>query len=93
MAKKPTKEIQKEYERMIEFGCVLCHKIYNGIKTPACIHHFTGAGMGLKNRENFIPLCHTHHQGKEGIHHLGTFTWEEKYATQEELLKYYKENK
>ena len=40
-----------------------------------------------------MPLCHTHHQGAEGIHHLGTFTWEEKFGTQEELLKWYEENK
>tara|TARA_R110002020_G_scaffold54680_2_gene152231 strand:+ start:874 stop:1152 length:279 start_codon:yes stop_codon:yes gene_type:complete len=86
---KPKKETIKEYERMIEFGCVVCFKLY-GIKTPACIHHLTGAGLALKNREKFIPLCHTHHQGKEGIHHLGRFTWEDKFGTQEELLNYYK---
>ena len=86
---KPKKEIIEEYERMVEFCCVVCHKLY-GIKTPPCIHHFTGAGMGLKNREQFIPLCHTHHQGKEGIHHIGKFTWEEKFGTQEELLEYQK---
>ena len=46
--------------------------------------------MGLKARE-FIPLCHTHHQGWDGIHFLGNKKFEEKYGTQEELLKYYKD--
>tara|TARA_R100001463_G_scaffold34565_1_gene75870 strand:- start:461 stop:736 length:276 start_codon:yes stop_codon:yes gene_type:complete len=90
MAKRPTKSIQKEYDKCVSYGCVLCKKLY-GIYSPPCIHHLTGAGMSLKSKD-FIPLCHAHHQGKEGIHHLGTFTWEEKYGTQESLLKYYKEN-
>jgi len=38
-----------------------------------------------------LPLCHTHHQGSEGIHHLGNKVWEEKYGSQEELLQYIKE--
>ena len=50
---KPKKEIIKQYEKMIAFGCVVCKKMY-GIYTPPCIHHFTGAGMGLKNKEKFI---------------------------------------
>ena len=88
---KPKKEIIKQYEKMIAFGCVVFKNMY-GIYTPPCIHHFTGAGMGLKNKEKFIPLCHHHHQGKEGIHHIGKFTWEDRFGTQEELLEYYKEH-
>ena len=34
-----------------------------------------------------------HHQGSQGIHYLGNFTWEDKYGTQEELLEYYEKNK
>ena len=41
--------------------------------------------MALKSKD-FIPLCHHHHQGGEGIHTLGTKIWEEKYGTQEDLL-------
>jgi hypothetical protein len=89
MAKKPNKRIQKMYDKMIEHGCVVCYKEM-GVKTPACIHHFTGAGMGLRNLESFIPLCHYHHQGQGGIHSIGKFTFEEKHGTQEELLEYLK---
>tara|TARA_R110002020_G_scaffold380159_1_gene591354 strand:- start:455 stop:745 length:291 start_codon:yes stop_codon:yes gene_type:complete len=92
VAKKPNKETQKKYKEMVEFGCVVCKKLY-GVHSAACIHHFTGAGMGLKDIENFIPLCHTHHQGKKGIHHLGRFTWEDKFGKQKELLDWYEENK
>jgi len=91
VAKKPSKEIQKEYEEAIKFGCIVCFKHY-GVYTQPCIHHITGAGISLKNRD-ILPLCHTHHQGKEGIHHLGTFTWEKKYGTQRELLEFYKRRK
>ena len=92
MGKKPNKEIQKKYKEMVEFGCVVCKKLY-GVNTPPCIHHLTGAGLALKNRDRFIPLCHTHHQGKEGIHHIGKFTWEDRFGTQQELLDWYEENK
>mgnify|MGYP003118422960 FL=1 len=87
---KPNKKTIEEYKKAVKFGCVVCKKIY-GVYTEPCIHHLTGAGMGLKSRL-FIPLCHHHHQGKEGIHFLGTFTWEEKFGTQEQLLEYYKKN-
>ena len=88
VAKKPNKARQKEYSEAIKYGCVVC-KREHGVYTMPCIHHLTGAGVGLKHRD-ILPLCHTHHQGKEGIHHLGTFTWEKKYGTQKELLEYYK---
>tara|TARA_R100001530_G_scaffold534_6_gene871 strand:+ start:5072 stop:5362 length:291 start_codon:yes stop_codon:yes gene_type:complete len=91
VAKKPNKEKQKEYEEAVEFGCIVCFKLY-GVYSQPCIHHLTGAGVGLKHRD-ILPLCHTHHQGKEGIHHLGTFTWEKKYGTQRELLEFYKRRK
>ena len=90
MAKKPNKKIQEEYKKAIEFGCVVCRKHY-GVYTEPCIHHLTGAGMGIKSK-SFIPLCFEHHQGSQGVHFLGTFTWEKKYGTQELLLKYYKDN-
>ena len=88
MAKRPNKETQKKYNRMVDFGCVVCQKVY-GVYTEPCIHHFTGAGMGLKSTEKYIPLCHTHHQGIEGIHHIGTRNWEKKFGSQQELLNWY----
>ncbi|MBA4285452.1 MAG: hypothetical protein C0434_07970 [Xanthomonadaceae bacterium] len=64
------------------FGCVICC-------SPASIHHPRGgsvageASAGRKSSEaGVIPLCHYHHQGAEGIHHLGVETWEAKYGPQ-----------
>tara|TARA_R110001632_G_scaffold23690_2_gene66948 strand:- start:732 stop:857 length:126 start_codon:yes stop_codon:yes gene_type:complete len=37
-------------------------------------------------------ICHTHHQGEQGIHYLGNKTWEKNYGLQEELYKWYIEN-
>jgi|TARA_E500000318_G_C3440561_1_gene164813 hypothetical protein len=89
MAKKPNKATQQAYKQAIEYGCIVCKKKY-GVYTQPCIHHITGAGMALKNKE-FIPLCHHHHQGGEGIHTLGTKVWEEKYGRQRDLLREFKE--
>ena len=85
---RPNKKTIEKYKEMVEFGCVVCKKLY-GVTTPPCIHHFTGAGLALKDRERFIPLCHTCHLGERGIHTIGRFTWEAKYGTQESLLEWY----
>jgi hypothetical protein len=50
----------------------------------------TGAGMGLKSKR-FIPLCHEHHQGNQGVHH-NTKLFEERFGTQEDLLDWYLQN-
>ena len=89
MAKKPNKETREHYKKLVEFGCVVCEREYGVYSTP-CIHHITGAGMGKKSI-HALPLCHEHHQGLQGIHHLGNRVWEEKYGSQEELLQYIKE--
>lgn len=64
-----------------EQGCCICG-------SPANVHHIrSGMGMGQRNNDfHSIPLCHHHHQGAEGIHHLGTKQWQERYAPEEELL-------
>jgi hypothetical protein len=33
-----------------------------------------------------IPLCEKHHTGEEGIHRIGTSTWEEKFGGQAAML-------
>jgi hypothetical protein len=50
------------------------------------VHHcFTGAG-GRKDHFKVIPLCHYHHQGKEGIHTLGRKKWQAAYWAEADLL-------
>ena len=89
MAKKPNKATQKAYQQAVDYGCIVCKNKY-GVYTQPCIHHITGAGMALKSGD-FIPLCHHHHQGGEGIHTLGTRTWESKFGTQQDLLNEFRE--
>ncbi len=89
MAKPPNKKTKQAYQRAVEFGCVVCKKHY-GLRTEPTIHHLTGGGMALKSKK-FIPLCHEHHQGNQGVHH-NTKVFEERFGTQEELLDWYLQN-
>ena len=48
--------------------------------------------MGRRSSHaDVLPLCHHHHQGKEGVHHIGKNTWEDKYGTQRELQEWFLE--
>ena len=73
-------------QKMVEFGCVVCRWYCEENDLPPCnIHHIRDkTGMGMKDAD-MIPLCHTHHQGKLGIHQIGKETWEKRYGTQREL--------
>jgi len=75
---------KKEYYRKVsELGCIIC-------SMPAEIHHLTGAGMGLKSKDDEImPLCPNHHRlGSFGnAVHNGTQTFEDRYGTQRELIE------
>lgn len=77
-----TKEDRKYLDRVASLGCIICG-------APACIHHIR-EGQGMSQRasdRDVLPLCHNHHQGKEGIHTLGTRTWQKKFGTELELLE------
>jgi hypothetical protein len=52
---------------------------------PVSVHHIRRFG---EKRDNWktSPLCYLHHQGTEGIHHLGKKEWERRFITQEELI-------
>ena len=68
-------------------GCCIC-------RSPAELHHPTGAGMALKARdEDVIPLCPFHHRlGNYGeALHAGVKEWEKLYGTQEYWVKQTKE--
>lgn len=75
---KPTKQQLAIWDEMREIGCILCG-------ASPHIHHIE-TGMGRrKNHDRCIPLCHNHHQGKEGIHTLGRKAWQAIYGTEQEL--------
>ena len=67
--------------RVAELGCIIC-------SMPACVHHIrTGQGIGQRaSHYETIPLCHNHHQGKDGIHTMGTKKWQERFGTELEFL-------
>jgi|TARA_R110000803_G_scaffold87355_4_gene154011 hypothetical protein len=89
-----TKKEKKWLGKASEFGCVVCRKVH-GVEDlpPACIHHIRDhTGMGRRSSHaDVLPLCHHHHQGKEGVHHIGKNTWEDKYGTQRELQEWFLE--
>jgi hypothetical protein len=70
-------------ERIRSLGCIV-----RGCESPANAHHIReGQGTGQKAADDeAIPLCHYHHQGAEGIHTLGTRSWQEKYGNERDLL-------
>lgn len=74
----------KHLDRVRELGCCICGT------HPASAHHIRhGQGMSQKADDHeAIPLCHYHHQGPQGIHTLGTRTWQARYGTEEKLLEY-----
>lgn len=74
---------KKHLQKVRELGCCIC-----GAK-PAHAHHIReGQGMGQKASDyESIPLCWYHHQGPQGIHHMGTRAWQERYGREEKLLE------
>jgi len=88
MKKAATAAEKRHMSAVAEHGCIVCRREFNQY-TPACLHHPRfDAGMGQRApHSDVIPLCFTHHQGKEGIHVIGRKTWEYRYGTERELLK------
>jgi len=81
-----TKAEKAFMNKMAEYGCVVCrwHEAVDDLP-PSNLHHIRDkTGMGKKDKD-IIPLCWHHHQGPEGIHHLGKETWENKYGKQRDL--------
>lgn len=82
-----TKAERKRLDRMAGLGCSLCRHLGLG-ETPASIHHRrTGTGLMRAGHDQAMPLCHHHHQGKEGVHTLGRRAWEDRFGiTELELI-------
>lgn len=58
-----------------------------GCQRPSNVHHIRKHG-DTKDHFKSIPLCHHHHQGKEGIHDKhGKKSWSEKYGDELEHLE------
>lgn len=83
------KEEKKWLEKVVGLGCIVCRTKLGIYDSPACAHHIrTGQGMSQRaSHYEAIPLCHRHHQGEDGIHRLGTRTWQAHYGSETELLE------
>ena len=84
----PTKAEKALWSRMADFGCIACH--LDGLKnTYVSIHHIDGRTKPGAHSK-VLPLCGPHHQvgGTEAPSiHPWKARFEEKYGTQEHLLK------
>jgi hypothetical protein len=70
--------------KVAKVGCILCRHLDLG-ETPASLHHVR-EGQGLSQRATdwlTIPLCPEHHQGKSGLHGLGTRGFYNRYKLDE----------
>jgi len=86
MSKKPTRDQQERYERVLDGGCIIC-------QMPAEIHHMrSGAGLGQRGK-GLLPLCPKHHRtGNYGeAIHAGQKGFEYKFGSEDYLLDRLKE--
>tara|TARA_R110000868_G_scaffold149611_2_gene372102 strand:+ start:392 stop:724 length:333 start_codon:yes stop_codon:yes gene_type:complete len=69
--------------------CSLCYKLGKQQTSRTTAHHQIGLGLGLKASDELcMSLCDNHHQkGQDAIHHIGRTRFEEKFCSQEELIK------
>ncbi|MBT4644093.1 MAG: hypothetical protein HOC09_35275 [Deltaproteobacteria bacterium] len=79
--KKRSKTVaEKAYHNLVaSHGCIICG-------AGANIHHVR-PNAAPKDHMRVLPLCHRHHQGSEGLHHLGKRVWWEKFGYELDLLE------
>lgn len=65
--------------RIASLGCVICGGV-------ACVHHIRIFGEP-RDHYKIIPLCWNHHQGPDGLHHLGKRAWRERFGHELDMLK------
>lgn len=83
----------KRFKALSNIGCIVCLIYYNTF-TSCAVHHLTGLkyrSTGKKaDYKNTIGLCPRHHQYGTKEHpaiHSHPELFEQKYGTQEELLR------
>lgn len=70
--KTKTKDEKSHLNWVASQGCMICGG-------EACVHHIRILGEPRDHKKT-IPLCYDHHQGPNGIHHLGKHAWRKKYG-------------
>jgi hypothetical protein len=56
--------------RLAQLSCVVGNR-HGGCAGGIQLHH-VAEGSGLRHDYGLVPLCHEHHQGKAGLHGMGT---------------------
>lgn len=72
-------------QRIKEHGCILCWYLGYGCTPNPDAHHVReGQGTGQRAQDHLaVPLCKEHHQGKSGLHGLGTRGFYQRYKLDE----------
>jgi len=78
-----TQAEKDHHNRVASLGCIICGG-------HACIHHVRG-NASKRSHMMVLPLCHYHHQGEEGFHHLGRSEWVKRYGKEIDLLEIVRE--
>lgn len=68
-----SKAERQHKERVAGLGCMVCRRVYSAFTPDVQLHHRrAGMGWGKGDYRTLIPLCYEHHQGKSGVHGMGT---------------------
>ena len=61
---------RRHCQRVGALLCLLCRR-FGGTRSKSELHH-VAEGSGLRSNFAVAPLCHEHHQGKAGLHGMGS---------------------
>ena len=83
-----TKDEKKHKDKLSQMACVICERIHGQHAGGNVeLHHLRAGGWGKGSYLTLFPLCFNHHQGREGIHTMGTKAWERVFGvSQRDLL-------
>ena len=66
---------------LVALGCVACRRIHGPhVPGEVHLHHLRTGGWGKGDYLTLIPLCFEHHQGRHGIHEMGTKAFDRHYG-------------
>lgn len=71
MKRDKTADERRHLERVAQFPCALCAFLRLGESVAELHHARVRHGWGRSSHYAVIPLCPTHHTGKNGVHDLG----------------------
>lgn len=81
---------KRRWELIRALGCILTHMgVNHRCAGRITIHHCGTGGGGRKDHDRVVPLCLNMHTGADGIDGRQNFskrTWQEAFATEDEML-------